>query len=376
MVLEPLEYLGAVMMLVFTMIRSAAVESRAKNIDYTPDVTSDAYWDQHDICLFRVTSLGNNAEGREQVTLTLARSFTARPVEETKTVPLGHLWFGPLHEGVPSIKLDNLLIVYISKAGHAPIVATVVPGDPNQSPVVKRLSRIAEFRAARGEPEALGNGVFDRDQVVSLYCLKRLVSRPPSPPPSDYVARLREQQGNPACDVQVRLLTNDLANKLEDKPPNSEEEYRWLQTALSQSRGQDWKQLRFFVERQLSLSRRRAQNAAFLCGLVKDAMREESIRIAAYSAFDDPRLFDFARPDAVSDRIFDTCIDMLNDRASLIRRAGAALLYNLTVRIKSDTRQRYVARAKAAMAPAISVEPDDATRIQLKHYLALLSQGN
>jgi hypothetical protein len=373
MVLEPLRALGVAMMLAFASIRSAALETRAKNIDYTPDITSDAYWEKHEVGLFRVIGFDTNAEGKEQVTLMLIRSFSGRPAEETKTVPLAHLWFGPLEGGVPLIEVNNLLIVHTSKAGPSPLVANVVAGDPDQSPLVKRLSRIADFRAARSAPAELLNGAFDRDRVIALYCLRRLLNHPPSSPPPDYIARLREQQGNATRDAQVRLMSNDLANMLEEKLPNSEEEYRWLQSAISQSRGLDWRQLRFLVERLLSLSRRRAQNQVFLCGLVKDTTREESIRVAAYSAFDD--LFDFAHPDAGSDRIFDTCVGMLKDRTSLMRRAGAALLFNLSGQIKSDTQYWYVNRAKSAITAALGREFDDVTRMQLQHYLALISKG-
>jgi hypothetical protein len=97
------------------------------------------------------------------------------------------------------------------------------------------------------------------------------------------------------------------------------------------------------------------------------------IRIAAYSTFDDPRLFSFDHPDADSQKIFDACIRMLKDPEPLMRGAGAALLYNISAKVDASNRPKYVEQAEVAIRSASAVESDPVTRQQMSHYLKLLS---
>jgi hypothetical protein len=345
-----------------------------KDIDYTPDLTAEAYWDSHHICLVRVTGTWNDAAGKEWIAYRVLRQFSTDPVEQTRSLLLAHLWFGPAEAGQPRIESNTLLVVYYAKVSPSPTVVAEVRGDPRPSPLVRRLERISDLRAQKGGFEALTEAVFDPDQVIALYCLKRLLSSQTFPPPAGYVARLLTQRENPARDSQVRLLTSDLVNKLEAKPAASEDDYLWLRAAVEQSKAEDWTQLRPFLNRLLDFASKRTETVAFLCGLATDAKRAEATRIAAYSTFDDSRLFHFTQPDAESERIFNACIEMLKDRQPVMRRAGAALLYNISVRINPELSRNYIGRARTAIAEAISVEADEGTSSQMKTYLGLLSK--
>jgi hypothetical protein len=64
---------------------------------------------------------------------------------------------------------------------------------------------------------------------------------------------------------------------------------------------------------------------------------------------------------------------MLKDRDSLMRAAGAALLYNLSMKVDPANKAKYTEQAKSAVRSAVEVESDVATRQQMSHYLQLLS---
>jgi hypothetical protein len=361
------------MILLFTCFGSAIHFARAKNIDYSPDFTDDGYWDTHYILVVRVTDVRKDEAGALSITYHVVVPLSEAPPEGIRTVPSGDLWFGRGFKQPPSLAVNNNLVICFAKQGRSPIVTTKLETSPTESQLVKRLLRISGLRRNEGGLEALTEGVFDQEQVIALYCLKRLLSGRQFPPPAGYVGRLLDQRDNPVRDSQVRLLTSDLVSKAEGKPPNSEDNYLWLRAAVEQSKAQDWTQLRPFVDRLLDFGGKRAETVAFLCGLATDGRRAEAIRIAAYSTFDDSRLFHFARPDAESDMVFNACVEMVKDPKPVMRRAGVALVYNISVRINPEAGRNYVVRAKAAIAGAMSVEGDEGTRSQMKMYLDLLS---
>jgi hypothetical protein len=72
---------------------SAASLVCAKNIDYTPDVTSDQYWDTHHICVMRVTDIGKDSAGKELLTFAVTKQISEGPMEQAETVASSHLWF-------------------------------------------------------------------------------------------------------------------------------------------------------------------------------------------------------------------------------------------------------------------------------------------
>lgn len=348
---------------------------RAKNIDYTPDITSDPYWDTHHICVVHVTSVDKNAAGKQQITYEVIRQMSEGPIEKTRTLLLSHLWFGPDVEEPPPIWKDDNLVIYYAKDGPSPIVTTKLDTIPEDSDLTRILSRIVGFRANEGGIKALSEGVFDREALIPLYCLKRLLNRSRLEVEVGYVARLRNLRDQENAKVQVRLLASRLANKIEDKPANSEEEYLWVRASMKKAKYQEWTQVRPFVARLLEFENRRKENVAFLVQLVRDSNNMQAIRIAAYSSFEDPNLFYFSQPDNESDSIFDTCIEMLGDRDTLLRSAGAALLHNISIQIDKTVKGKYTERAKSAIDAAIAVEKNDVCRTQMENYLKLINEN-
>lgn len=362
------------MILFSTSCQSGVILAHAKNIDYTPDVTSDTYWDTHHICAVRVTNRESDQEGKERIAYRMVRQISEGPIEATRTVKLSDLWFGVGDEDPPRISVNDSLILYFAKQGPTPIVTTKLSGEIEDAPRVKALLQIAKFRANEGGVQAVSEGVFSKEGVVALYCLKRLLNRPRFEANADYIARLTALRADERGEAQVRILASRLDDHLGGRPPDSEQDYVWLKAALAQTPEPDWAQLRPFVDRLLDFKSRRAESAIYLTSLVRDQDKPESVRIAAYSSFDNPRLFNFSAPDAESERVFETCVEMLKDSQGLIRRAGAALLHNISVRIDPTTKQGYVQRAKPAIEAAAAAEKNEVVRSQLRTYLKLLSQ--
>lgn len=337
-----------------------------------PLVASDTYWDTHHICLVRVVAVGKNEAGKEQITFEVTQRISEGPGPDTKSVSLGRFWFGTNPFRRPRIEKDDFLVVFIKKRGPALIAATKLDTPPDQSPLMKRLVRIAQLRANVGGIEALSEGVFDDDAQVARYCLARMSTREPLDVPN-YVSRLRVMRNEESRDARVRLLAGALANRLEGKRDDSDLEYRWLQSAISQSKQADFTHLRRLVDRLLEFDERRHDTTTFLTQLVGDGKARTAVRNAAQDPFSDPRLFVFTKPDGDSERVFEACVSLLEDPDADMRRSGAHLLRHvcngLTNWADPATSRKYVDRATASIAAAISVEKDESCNYHMKEHL-------
>ena len=126
------------------------------------------------------------------------------------------------------------------------------------------LLQIADLRAGKCGAPALREGVFSEDSFVARYCVKRMLARPSDEIERRYVSRLRRLRDNHAADPQACLLCSRLANNIERKPANSDDEYLWLRKSVVKWKEDDWRQLRFVVLRLLEFEHRRSENVAFL----------------------------------------------------------------------------------------------------------------
>jgi hypothetical protein len=104
--------------------------------------------------------------------------------------------------------------------------------------------------------------------------------------------------------------------------------------------------------------------------LVEDRKAPQAVRIAAYSTFADPRLFNLSKPDEESNRIFEACIGMLRDPDPTIRMAGAQLLHNICHEVRNRATDaamvlKYLDRAREAIDKSIKLEADEVVRNRL-----------
>ena len=348
-----------------------AVPSAApsKSIDYTPDITSDPYWDNHKIGIVRITRIERDEHGRSLLTYTVTRQISSSPIANNKTVRSSDLWFG-MHVDEPRLAVNQELLLYEAMQGNDPIVASCLD-DTNREQVAALLA-IARLRADRGVTQSVLDSCFDGNEVTAQYSLRRLLGDFPFRAPAGYEARLLQLRDQPRRSAQTRLLADTLLEKLRGRPEASDAEYSWLKDAIIHTPAADWTALKPFVDRIVQFDQKRQETISFLTGIVRQQNAPLELRIAAYSTFDDPRMFHFDAPDPPSDLLFETSIRMLNDSDPTIRRAGAALLYNIAVRVALPHRSEYIQHAMQAIEAKRGGEADPTTRSQFEHFLNLL----
>jgi hypothetical protein len=360
---------------VVAFLLASAVQSPAKTIDYTPDFTQRATWDTHHILAVRVTATGRDERDRAYLIYRVENQLSAGPVDQVRTVPISYLWFGR-DDGRSASALietnDRLLLVY-PKEGPAPIAAFPLSG-AKSADTWNAVQQIAQLRLHPDDPQAAMTAALSANPIVSRYALQHLLEQPASPVPQNFTANLALLRDDPAWSVPQRILVVRLSARLAGATDFSDAEYSWLQDALAASQRTDWIALRPFVDRLLQFAGKRPQSVEFFARLALNSSAAEAVRIAAYSALDDARVFQYEVPDALNDRIFDACLAMLKDGSPAMRGAGAALLHNISMRMNPLHRRVYIQRSRTALSTALATEVDDATREQLTFFHGLVSQ--
>jgi hypothetical protein len=355
-------------LVVIAVLTATVAQIRAKTVDYTPDFSSNATWDVNSICTVRITAAGKDDQGRDDIVFDVENQFSGPPVDRTGTLPVSGLWFGKdQDEPVPIAPQDRLLLVF-PKDDSTAIVAIPL----NTSEGVGTLSavqRIASLRAHPQDLQAYGEAVFQGEPIVSRYALGHLLEETSPRPAPGFVAPLRRLREDESRETRVRLLATRLADKLAGQLDYSDDEYAWLQRSLAGSSNPDWTQLIPFIDRLLEFESRRPESVRFFARVATDSRAKESVRIAAYSAFDDPRIFHFETSDSLNDEIFQACMQMLKDPEPAMRAAGATLLHNITMRVGETVRANYSLKSGTAIREALATEQDNATRETLHFYL-------
>jgi hypothetical protein len=363
---------------VAAFLLAAALPSPAKTIDYTPDFTEGATWDTHHILAVRVTATGRDDRDRAYLIYRVENQLSAGPVDQVRTVPVSDLWFGRDDDGrtatAPIEANDRLLLAY-AKEGPSPIAAFPV-ADARSADTWNAVQQIAQLRTHPDDPQAAIAAALSANPIVSRYALQHLLGQPPSQFPQTFAANLLLLRDDQALSVPQRILAARLSAKLAGNGNTdfSDAEYSWLQNALAASQRTAWTALRPFADRLLQFAAKRPQSVEFFARLALNSTAAEPVRIAAYSVLDDARVFQYESPDALSDRIFDACEQLLKDTSSAMRGAGAALLHNISMRMNPVHRRAYVQRSMAALSTALTTEVDDATREQLAYFHGLVSQ--
>jgi len=233
------------------------------------------------------------------------------------------------------------------------------------------LEQISRLRSAN-DPQSLKLAAAATDPVIAAYSLRQLLQTK-APLTAADVAGLRSVRGDETRLPEVRILAARVA-AAHSPAEFEQEEYVWLKTALANSATGDWTQLRPFADRLLDFPANRADAAAFLTGQALNSSGRLAVRIAAYSAFEDNRLFNFSQPDRISDGIFQACAQLLSDSEPELRVAGAALLHNLSLQASADSRPRYLASARRTLAAAIGREANPEIQARLQIYSDRLIQ--
>jgi hypothetical protein len=360
---------------------AAAGIAHAKTIDYTPDLASRDYWDSHHIAAVRVTAV-HNEDSAGYLTCQVESRFSDDAVEAIRNLPFSHLWFGSDEQDAPQIGVDDRFVVFYSREGPSPVVVTPLAvgtggSRGTGSRLLETLRGIARLRENPGEFQSYLNAVVGAASTVARYSLRYLLSQPATVQASgDYQAKLLAFRNDSSRETEDRILAGRLAYRLdgtEGSSGGSDEEYSWLQASLAASQSRQWTELTPFVDRLLEFAGKRAETIAFLTQLASSPAVAPAVRIAAYGAFPDPRLFHFEQPDSESARIYQTCVGMLSDPDPTLRPAAAALLHNITLRVNATDRPGYVLRSRGAISQALTAESDEVAQFHLNRFLKLLA---
>jgi hypothetical protein len=344
----------------------------AKHLNYAPDMSSPEYWDSHHIAAVRITNL-NRADGPSSlISWQVENTLSDTGIRSTATVPLSHLWLDV--ERAPALAAGDRLIVFYEKDTPS-VYAAVLLDARDSAGALESLRRIAQLRTHSGDFQAYLDAATAPDRLAARYSMRFLLSQTGSAQPAaDSLARLLQIRNDESRESLDRILAARLLDRLQGSSDASESQYAWLQQTVANSRGKDWPELKPFAERLLEFTDKRSGTVAYLTQLAGTSTTPQPVRVAAYGEFIDPRLFRFDAPDADSARIFQTSLAMLSDEDPLMRRAGAALVYHITVRVNPSDRPEYLAQAKKALTDALSSEVDNAAQFHLQHFLLLLSE--
>src|SRR5437879_1732578 len=139
-------WIGAIM-LSFTVPESEAMQSRAKNIDYTPDITSEAYWASHYIGVVRLTRIAFGDHRQRLVTYEVTRALSNGGMETLRTVSEPDLWFGMDAGEPPNLAAGQELVLYQAKQGKSSLAVTRVDAGSRE-----QLGALVEIARLRRDP--------------------------------------------------------------------------------------------------------------------------------------------------------------------------------------------------------------------------------
>jgi glycosyltransferase involved in cell wall biosynthesis len=341
----------------------------AKYIGYTPDITSDDFWDSHEVSVVLVDAVEGDRIEEGTIRTHVVRRLNARASRDEETYELPDLWFSPDPEERLTVQAGDTLVLYIGPT--RPIVAERITPPVEESPLVRQLEQIVSLRRGEGGTDALRDASLHADPGVARYSLKRLIADPQIQVADTHIAQVRQARDDESGDPLVRLLAADLMFQREGKTPESDEPYQWLQDAVAQSTAPDWTAIEPFVRRLVSIDRRRGETAAFLSRLATDEQVGEPVRIAAYSGLE-PLVYEVSPQE--SEQIVDACFQMLHSANATIRQAGAHLLYNFSVRGGPGPLEGLATRVTEALRSAQREEADEQVRARFERLTELLSR--
>jgi hypothetical protein len=361
---------------VTAMLGCAAVMAHAKNVDYTPAIASSDYWDSHHIAVVQAISTGGqiDEDGQpESVTYQVETRISDEDIEAIRTVPFSDLWFGGDEVKPNPIAAGDRFAIYYDREEPAQIAVIPLPAGAAGAQIAATLRSISVLRK-NGGAQAYLDAVLAADPMVARYSLRYLLAQTGwLKANEDYMAKLLRIRDDLLRETGDRILAGRLANRLERTSDTPDAEYTRLEASLTGSQNEQWTSLKPLVDRLLEFTDKRPDTVAFLIQLATTSTVAQPIRIVAYGAFVDPRLFHFDAPDAESGLIYQACLQMLSDQDPTMRRAGAALVYNITMTVNLANRPRYMQQSKKALGAALSAETDETAKFHLSYFLQLLS---
>lgn len=386
---------GVLLAALLFAIASAPLSVTAAMIYLGPRFDDAKYWDTHVIYLARITDIKYppNGHGPYETTFvpTQIISGTVDPTNRTISSNPGDLMvFGPTGEQPPNFPVgvfqNSLILVSESTEYHQVTVVRVMESSADQ-PLLIVLERIAALR--KTAMPALLSGAMSEFDLISQYCLNELLKLPDATISDADLKQLQivadDNERPPELRIAAEQAFLKFSGVAEPDREGAERDWLWgiIQTAnRSADIGSDsWgysQQMQKLIYKLLEFKTRREETTDEVLRLMADQKAPVELRRAAGSALSgwDQSIFNFQKPDAQFERMFETYAGLLQDKVPDLRILGVSLLFDRTLRIMSmmsppEQRNEYAQRAVRAVQDAISRETDSQVMVFFKSRLEI-----
>jgi hypothetical protein len=369
-----------------TMLLSLAVGSLpagAKMVDTSPHFTVESYWSNHAIYLARITDVKSpTAPDNSYVTsydVTKVISGASKSSNGTIHSNPGEELMDGLGGDQPlnfpeGVFIGSEMLLCEDTRYHQLTVARVMRY-PEDQPLVLLLEKIAKLRATPSLRSLLdgANSEFD---LMSEYCVNRLLTLPDQTISSDDLKRLQSLADDPARPGDYRITAERDALKFSGTPESGrdEAEYAWLRgvieterhsrNSITDSHGY-FDRLRPMIYQFLGLPKMQTDAADYVLDVIADSHAPPALRTAAGSALSgwDQNIFDFVNPDQRFVRMFKIGLALMRDPDPDVRISGVGMVFDRTLTIMAtrspgSVTDDYSGRAVRAVQAAIAVEKD------------------
>ncbi len=363
------------------------LEARIRLVS-TAKLSDEAYWATHHVCIARIASLCRDPEDIN-VDLETERRFTDGA--PSRIVARGSGFCLPGDDTPRSVEIgDRLLISFLRDKKVEWIDAEVLRDRRGESALCKRLARISALCARANAVRDIVDGALDDDAVVSAYCLRRLVKRPPGLTADDQrrLNRLRESAASEAerkellnpttpwhrvddlmLRTECRLLADQLLRATGALDRSASAEADWLEHKIQASRFETLGQLSAFSRRLAGITSERARVVDFAARVAIDGSQRGDVRIAMLDVFDTLALPDRGVVDdgtkklaaaSAAIMLFGTCADVQRRRTPLSRNHTQSRVF------RPDRCADYQLWAQLCFGLAIATQRDEALREQIR----------
>ncbi len=352
------------------------------------DLSSDSVWDRYAVCICSVESI---VDGDSEAILNLktVRSFCGSDCPEKMRASCHNFWFDfddtdrSVNDG------DKLLLMFLREVNHPYLAAIKLPDAFADSALIRRLVKIQGFRDGEGGLRSLSEGVFDDDPVVSLYCLKRMMTRFP-PDVHGYIERLRRLRDTPAsvkevqelCDpatmvrrrdeiflkTKARILAAQLMLAMQSATRDPDTQYHWLYRTFTDSKNEVGYQLDCFVNALLEFKDRSTETSEFLASLAANHSIREEIRLAAARGLERAKPLTCTPNIDIAQTVLCTGVLMLLDPDAKVRSAGLRCIASSARKAAEgdeSTKSLVFSVDRTILWIARHIEPDEQLRDQV-----------
>lgn len=391
--------------MLFTVMVAIPLLIQAKSVDFSAHFARESYWSDHVIYLARITDIKHPTNAPYATSFVPIR-FISGSVAVTNHDILSYpgppvIDFTGVINNQPErfpigVAPGDLILVSEAVKGQQLTVVKVVRSSATD-PLVKALRTIAAIRVNPAPAVLLSNALDTNalvlvsgqirslnhafsaenpgnDYLVPTYCLERLLRLPELHLTQDDVTKLEQAEENNNLGLRTRLMAARLVLKCSPNLINSNYEYVWLKTLLTNAATQGPPYSYQLIETFVAIPDHRKETIKYLSSLAESAkMTGNNLGMITFG-LSSPHLFNYDNPDKDSRHIFSLGLTLLKASAPDKRLNGATLLYSVIIQINPSQRKPYLNEGIAALNAACRVESDKINLMVMKNRLTILRQ--